>query len=188
MDYLKNLMGDKFKEDLTLDDVSNFLEAQSTKTDETLKHYKDLISKANGEAAKYKKQMRANLSEQEQKEQEQKDELEALKARCNELETAKKLADQTAKYLDLGYDKELAESSAQALINGDIDLLLNNQKTYIESVKKSAVEKAMDDTIRPSGSYVQKPVDYSAKIAEAQAKGRMSEAAYYMRLEQQQKG
>lgn len=185
MDYLKNLMGDDFKEDLTVEQISEILEHKSN---EKITHYKDLISKANAEAADYKRKWKATLSEQEAATQEKNDEFEALKKKCADLEKAQALAENTAKYLDLGYPKELAEQSATALISGDLDTLMNTQKSYIEMVRKTAVDKALDNTIKPQGSFVQKPVDYSEKIEAAMKAGRLSEAAYYMRLEQEQKG
>lgn len=185
MDYLKNLMGDEFKEDLTVEQISNFLE---TKSNDEIKHYKELISKANGEAADYKRKWKATLSDQEQAAQEKNDELETLKQRCAELEKSQALVDYTSKYLELGYPKDLAVKSAEAQIAGDLDTLINTQASYIEMVRKTAVDKALDNTLKPQGSYVHKPVDYSEKISNALANGHPSEAAYYMRLQQEQKG
>lgn len=186
--YLQDLMGDNYKEGMTLDEVSEFLEKNHAESDKTVKKYKDLLSKANSEAADYKRKLRSTMSEQEQADQAHKEEFERLQARCAELEKSQKLADETNRFLELGYPKELAVESANALVEGNSQALVESQAKFIDMVKKSAIETALKDTIKPSGSYTEKPKDYSALIDQALSKGSNAEAAYYMRLAQEQKG
>lgn len=183
--YLADLMGDSYKEDMTLDEVSAFLEKQHEDSNKTVKKYKDMLSKANSEAADYKRKLKAKMSDQEVAEQERNQELEALRNRCAELEKSQRLADETNRFLELGYPKELAVQSASALVEGNSQALFEVQAKFIDAVKKSAVETALKDTIKPTTAYAEKSVDYAKLAEEAIANKDSSAAAYYTRLAQQ---
>jgi DNA polymerase-3 subunit alpha len=74
--YLQDLLGDAYKEGMTLEEVSQLLETEKIgradtsaldKKDAEIKKLKETLSKKNSEAADYKKQYEAYLSEEEKK-------------------------------------------------------------------------------------------------------------------------
>ena len=112
----------------------------NTQNEERLK---SALSKANSEAAEYKRQLREKQTEEEKKaaeraEQEKKDkeELEALR-RENKVNKFK------ANYIAAGYSAELAEESAKAQVDGDTDTVMKNQLAFIEATKKDLETKAL---------------------------------------------
>lgn len=113
---------------------------------------KDIFDKTASELAEAKKNLKAKMTEDEQKEAER---LAAEQALKTELETLRKETTVTkhkAKYLSLGYDEKLAEETAKALADGDMDKVFANQQSYIEIVKKAAkAENLAGATEPPAG-------------------------------------
>lgn len=113
---------------------------------------KNAVSKANSEAADWKKKHNALLSDDEQKKQES---AETLKKMSEELETLRKektIADLTAKYIKLGYENDLAESTAKALAEGNMDTVFKNGETHKQNLEKKIKEELMNKTPKPGGS------------------------------------
>ena len=193
IDYLKGLLGDDFKEDMTAEEIASALEAKKVNTEEEhSKHYKGLISKANSEAADWKKKYQGKLDEEEKKaldlDEAQKatdQKISDLEAKNKELERSIAISDQTGKLIAMGYTQELASDTATAMVDGDMDKVLKNQSTFVESVKQSAIAGKMRETPKPgagaSGGEGEKP-DYKKLAAEAQQNGELATAAYYTRL------
>ena len=89
----------------------------------------------------------------------------------------------------MGYDAKLAESTAAAMVDGDMDTVMKNQTQYLEAQKKTILADKMKQTPRPAtGSESQGEMDYQKKIEEAQASGNYAAAAYYTRLAAQAEG
>ena len=105
---------------------------------------KELLEKANSEAANYKKQLREKLSEDEAKKAQEAEEKERLLARLEELEHERSVNVFTTSYLGMGYDEKLAKSSAEALAKGDMDTVFKNQKVFMETKEKNLRAKALD--------------------------------------------
>ena len=104
---------------------------------------KQALSKANSEAAEWKRQYKEKLTEAERAEQ---DRAEKEKAMLDELETLRR--DQTvskleAQYLAAGYSPELATASAKAQADGDTATVLANQLAFIEATRKDLEAKAL---------------------------------------------
>jgi len=98
---------------------------------------KTLMSKANSEAAEYKKKWQEKLSEEEKAKAERE---EYDRQRDAELAAYKKqslVAGFKAKYIGLGYENELAEATANALADNDMDTVFANQQIFIESQRKA---------------------------------------------------
>ena len=96
---------------------------------------KTALSKANAEAASWKKQLRSKQSEDEAAEriaaEKEKDEL------IKTLQREKTVAANKSAYLAMGYDDELATKSAEALTDGDITKVFEYQKTFNDGYKRS---------------------------------------------------
>lgn len=81
------------------------LEAPTPDTSEIQK-LKDAVSRANSEAAEYKKQLRAKLSDDEAKQAQDAEEREAMQKELEGLRRDKAVSTYQAKFLSLGYDAE----------------------------------------------------------------------------------
>ena len=114
---------------------------------------KAAVSKANSEAAELKRQLKARMTEDEQKEAERLAAEAAIKAELEALRKDKTISDSKAKFLGLGYDEKLATETAKALADGDMDKVFANQQIHIDNVKKAAAASALaGDPKPPAGS------------------------------------
>lgn len=125
---------------------------------------KELLEKANSEAANYKKQLREKLSEDEAKKAQEAEEKERLLARLEELEHERSVNVFTTSYLGMGYDEKLAKSSAEALAKGDMDTVFKNQKVFMETKEKNLRAELLKQTPPPpagEGSKSMKKEDFT---------------------------
>lgn len=107
------------------------------------------LTKANSEAAEWKKKHNALLSEEELKKQERDDELEELRNTVKQLNDEKDLANHKANFIALGYDDALAADTAKALLDGDMTKVFANQKLFQEQREKQIKADALKDTPEP---------------------------------------
>lgn len=113
---------------------------------------KNAVSKANSEAADWKKKHNALISEDEQKKQAEADEKAELLAKVEKLEKDAKVAEYTAKYLNLGYSAELAASTAKAVAEGDMDTVFKNGETHRAALETKIKEDLINKTPKPDGA------------------------------------
>lgn len=114
-----------------------------------LERYKNAASKANSEAAEWKKKHNALLSEEEQKKQSADEELTILRARLEEMEKKEILTSHKAQFLALGYDEALATSTAQALVDGDTTKVFAAHKKFLETHDKALKADLLKGTPTP---------------------------------------
>lgn len=145
---------------------------------------KDALDKAASEAASYKKQLREKMSAEEEKAEREAEERAALLARVEELEHERTINSYVNSYLAMGYEEGLAKSTAEALVSGDMETVFENQKSFAQAQAKALRAEILKSTPRPAGGSEPK-VDYSGKLAEAQASGDITAVAYYTRLAQE---
>lgn len=107
--------------------------------------------KTASEAADYKKQLRAKMSEEEIKAKEDAEKWDAIVKERDALLREKTVAGHKAKYLALGYDEKLADDTAEALVEGKLDRVFENQKKHIESVEKKIRADVLKETPKPEG-------------------------------------
>lgn len=98
---------------------------------------KAAVSKANSEAAELKRQLKARMTEDEQKEAERAAAEAAIKAELESLRKDKTITEHKAQYLALGYDETLAGETAKAFADGDLAKVFANQKLFVENLKKA---------------------------------------------------
>ncbi len=145
---LKSLLGDKYKEDMTLADVLS-LDIELPKPD-----LKGLISKEHfdrvaSEAANYKKQLKAKMTEDEQKAAEDAEKWAAMLEENKQLKAEKAISESSRKLIAMGYDEDLATTVATALHDGDTETVLKSQAKFIEAQKKAVLAEAVKDTPAP---------------------------------------
>lgn len=98
---------------------------------------KAAVSKANSEAAELKRQLKARMTEDEQKEAERAAKEAEKDALLESLKKDKAVSESKARFLGLGYDEKLATETATALADGDMDKVFSNQQIHIENVRKA---------------------------------------------------
>lgn len=114
---------------------------------------KDSFDKTASELAEAKRQLKAKMTEDEQKEAERAANEAAIKAELEALRKEKTISDSKAKFLGLGYDEKLAAETAKALADGDMEKVFANQQIHIENVKKAERAASLaNDPKPPAGS------------------------------------
>ena len=120
------------------------------------------VSKANSEAADWKKKHNALLSDEDKRKQEDADALAAVTKERDELKKEKTVSEYKAQFLAQGYSDEMATATAQALAEGDVAKVFANQKKFLESYAKTVKADALKKTPRPGagagGSDEDKPM------------------------------
>lgn len=187
MSYLSDLLGAAYKEGMTEDEISAALESVGKGNEAEMNKLKTALSKANSEAAEYKKQLRGKQTEDEAAAAAQKEEHDKLVKENTDLKRSITLSDHKAKLIAMGYDEKLADETAAAMVDGDMTKVMANQSKFLEVQKKNIQADQMRHTPRPTaGSDGNGGMDYAKKIAEAQASGNFAAAAYYTRLQSQE--
>lgn len=188
MSYLSDLLGKAYKEGMTEDEISAALETVGQGNEAEVNRLKAALSKANSEAADYKKQLRTKQTDDEAAAAAQKEEHDRLVQENADLKRSMALSERKAKLLAMGYDESLADETATAMVDGDMDKVMANQNKYLEVQKKNIQADAMRKTPRPAAGDDGNggSMDYAKKIAEAQASGDYTAAAYYTRLQAQE--
>lgn len=143
---------------------------------------KELFDKASSEIAGYKKQIFERMTEEEAAKAKAAEEMEAMQAELAQLRQDKIVQEYTAQFLGIGYDKELAKETAEALQKGDMQTVFLNQTKFATAREKALKAELLKDTPKPPAGNGASAADYQKKIDEAQANGDMTAVAYYTRL------
>ena len=114
-----------------------------------LERYKNAVSKANSEAADWKKKHNALLTADDKEKQERDEELANLRNEVKELREERAVTSYKAKFLSLGYDESLAEDTAKALAEGDMDKVFANQKKHNDTREKTIKAELLKNTPTP---------------------------------------
>ena len=138
--YAEMSAEDKLKALEALDEADNSAE---------LERMKNAVSKANSEAAAWKKKHNELLSEEERKKQEQADHLAQVEKELADLRKEKTVSEYAAKFLGMGYEESLAKETAQAMADGDTEKVFANQVKFNDALKKAAVADKLKASPRP---------------------------------------
>lgn len=182
---LKTLLGDAYKDDMTLDDINSAL------ADRTLLDESEVESRVNNRTAAQKRLLdtaNKKLADALAKNNVTSGENADLLARIATLETesmenkrAAAIAKDTAAYVSMGYPEDLAKSTAEALADGDTVTINANLATFITQKTASIREELMKSTPAPSagGNINNSTMDYSKAKLDALSAG---DEVTYMRI------
>lgn len=150
---IRDLLGDAYKEGMTLEEIENALKDIDLPTDNSaeIDRLKNALSKSNSEAADYKKQLREKMSADEIKAKEDSDKMVELQSKYDALLKESEITKNKARLLALGYEDKLATETAEAIVSGDTDKVFANQKKHLDSVEKKIREEVLTSTPRPTG-------------------------------------
>lgn len=111
---------------------------------------KDVFDKTASELAEKKKQLKDKMTEDEQKAQKEQEEREELQSKYDKLLRESEISKYKAKLVALGYDEKLADETALAMVDGDMEKVFTNQKKHLDSVEKRVRAEALKDTPKPT--------------------------------------
>ena len=149
---LKSLLGDKYKDGMTIEDILA-LDVDEPKADTSAyDNLKKRFDEVASEAAGYKKQLRANMSEAEKKAAEDAEKYAEIVAERDKLKAEKAIAENAKGLVAIGYDDALATEVATALYNGDAATVIKAQAKFVDAQKKAVLANAVKDTpVPPAG-------------------------------------
>ena len=146
---LKTLLGDKYQEGMTIEELME-LEVEEPKADTSAyDNLKKRFDEVASEAASYKKQIRATMSEAEQKAAQDAEELAKVLEENKQLKSEKAIAENAKGLVAIGYDETLANEVATALYNGDSETVIRAQAKFVESQKKAVLAEAVKNNPVP---------------------------------------
>ena len=114
-----------------------------------LDRLKNTVTKANSEAAEWRRKHNALLDDDEKKRQEDAEKLEEALRKLEILESEKAVSEYTAQFLSIGYDKKLAESTAAALHKGDMSVMFKNHALFVAERDKAMKAELLKSTPTP---------------------------------------
>ena len=160
---LKELLGDAWKDGMSMDEVTEALKGIEMPKDQSaeIEKLRNAITESNKEAKDWKDKYRSTLDDATKKQQEAEETAKKNAERLAQLEKEKVIAGYKASYLAMGYNEELAADTANALAEGNDAKLFENQKKHQEAVEKKAREEALRGSGRPGGSGSDKSGDDS---------------------------
>lgn len=128
---------------------------------------KETFDKKASEAADLSKKLREKMTEDEAKKADDAKILADMKAELETLRKGKTISDYTAKYVALGYDAELAASTAKAMADGDMDTVFKNGEAHKAALEKRIKEDLMNKTPKPGGAGGTDGKEEDAAVAKA---------------------
>lgn len=146
---------------------------------------KKSFDKTSSEVAEWKKKHNALLTDEERQKQEAEASIKAMQTELETLRRDKTVAGHKAKYLAMGYEESLAEETAAALADGNLDVVFANQAKHQEASLKKLKSETMRGNPTPPAGAGSVGVDYAKLISEAQSRGDFVTAAAYMRKQQE---
>lgn len=113
---------------------------------------KTQFDKLSSELAAAKKQLRSRMSEDEQKEADRAAEMQAKEEELASLRREKALSSHKASFLGQGYDEQLAEEAATAMVDGDMDGVFAAMKRFNAANEKALRARILSETPVPPSS------------------------------------
>lgn len=145
-------------------------EIETPKTDsmDEVTKLKAALSKANSDAAEWKRQFREKQTEQERTEAERAEREKAVEEELRGLRRDKTVSNYVAQCLALGYDKDLALRAAEAMADNNAAEIMNCQQEFLEAKQKELEASALNK--QPTLTSGAPP---TSKVAEVESENKM---------------
>ena len=118
--------------------------AKENKPDPEIEKLKAALSRANGEAAEYKRALREKQTEKERADAERAEQEQAMREELETLRKEKRVSDYTGKCLALNMDADLAGKTANALADGNMDAVFDCLKAFVEATTTRLNNEALN--------------------------------------------
>lgn len=138
---------------------------------EEVKNLKESLSKANSQAAEWKRQFREKQTEQERAEAERAEREKETAEKLASYERKFKVSDLFGQYTLLGYSKDLAQKAAEATADGNTAVVMECQQEFLAGKQKELEAAALNK--QPTITTGAPP---TSKVAEAEAINKMRKA------------
>lgn len=150
---------------------------------------KSVLDRATAEAADWKRKYNSTLSDAEKAKVAAEESQKAMNDRLAELERKDKISTAKDQYIASGFTPELASATAEAFVDGNMDLVFQNINKHAINVATAAKDEALKETPAPpaSGNPQGVTIDYLKESEEAAANGNFALAAHYQRAYVEQK-
>lgn len=112
---------------------------------------KEQFDKTASELAAKKKELSEKLTEDEKKKQEEQEQREELQKKYDTLLRESTVSKNKAKLLGLGYEEKLADETAEAMADGNLEKVFANQKKHLDAVEKRVRAEVLKETPKPKG-------------------------------------
>lgn len=138
---------------------------------------KTQFDRVSSELADTKKQLKGKMTEDETKKAEEAQARQELENKYQELLKKSTIADHTSNFLALGYDKDLARSTAEALYDGDMTKVFANQQKFNEARERQLRAELVKKDPRPDGAgggneEKHSDIDLAKRLAQRRADSR----------------
>lgn len=110
------------------------------------------FDKTASDLAKAKKDLRDTLSAEEQAKLDREQRQAELEKKYNDLIRESTISKNKAKFLGLGYEEKLAEETAIAVADGNMDVVFANGQKHLKAFEKSIRAEVLRNTPEPSGN------------------------------------
>ena len=118
--------------------------AKDEKPNADIEKLKAALSKANSEAAEWKRQFRAKQSEAERAEAERAEGEQKMRDELETLRKEKRVSDYTGKCLALNMDADLAAQTANALADGNMESVFDCLKAFVDATTTRLNNEALN--------------------------------------------
>ena len=149
----------------------DFPAPEAKEESEEVKKLKTALSKANSDAAEWKRQFREKQTEQERTEAERKEREAAVEEELRTLRRDKTVSGYVANCLALGYAQDLALRAAEAMADNNAAEIMKCQQEFLDAKTKEIEANALNR--QPTLTSGAPP---TAKTAEAEAYNEMRKA------------
>ena len=155
-------------DEMTAEDKLNALlgyEFEEPKEPEDVTKLKNALSKANSDAAEWKRQFREKQTEAERAEAERKEHEQAVEDELRTLRRDKTVSGYLAQCLALGYDNDLALRAAEAMADNDAAAIMACQQDFLEAKQKELEAAALNKqpTLTPGAPPTAKQAEVEAQ-------------------------
>ena len=168
--------------DMTAEEKVKALEALEMEDEETkaeLERYKNANSKANYEAAEYKRKLKALEEKASQGSSDTEKQIADLKEQIETLNREKSISERTASFLKIGMSEDIAGKCSEAFTNGDSEAFFKAMDSFITEHDKAFKAELLKSTPRPGGEGGKAPEMTKEKLQKMSLGDRMAFANKY---------
>jgi hypothetical protein len=110
---------------------------------------KSTFDKKASEASDLSKKLKAKMTEDELAKAQADERMAAITAELEQLRAEKAVGEHASKFLELGYDPKLAQSTAKAMIDGELDVVFKNHAKFLQDREKALRAEILKNTPTP---------------------------------------
>lgn len=156
MKIYENILGQDYNKDLTQEQLDDLIIEKFNQSKNDITKLKEVITKSNSDASAWKKKYQTTLTEEEQKNSRQQEEILKIKEEYELLKKDKTINEHYTNFITLGYDEELAKNTAIAMYDNDFSVVFNNQKAFLKKQEEKYKAEIMKNNPIPQASLPRK--------------------------------